>query len=110
MRRSLASKPAPSSVNTDHQPIGFALYGFGLDEIVHNDMPDMEHDPKLAWAYAIARHFTDLNKADKLLLLRVLDWEHARYKKFWLFDVTQSQLVRSHKMRLPLQKLKPSSR
>ena len=85
------------------------FYGFGLDEIVHNDMLDMEHDPKLAWALRNRHIFPiDLNKADKLLLLRVPGLGARtvqkilairRYTKLSWFDLT--------KMRLPLQKLKP---
>ena len=51
------------------------FYGFGLDEIVHNDMLDMEHDgcPQADARALRNRHIfpIDLNKADKLLLLRV---------------------------------------
>ncbi len=85
------------------------FYGFGLDEIVHNDMLDMEHDPKLAWALRNRHIFPiDLNKADKMLLLRVPGLGARtvqkilairRYTKLSWFDLT--------KMRLPLQKLKP---
>lgn len=85
------------------------FYGFGLDEIVHNDMLDMEHDPKLAWALRNRHVFPiDLNKADKMLLLRVPGLGARtvqkilairRYTKLSWFDLT--------KMRLPLQKLKP---
>jgi len=85
------------------------FYGFGLDEIVHNDMLDMEHDPKLPWALRNRHIFPiDLNKADKLLLLRVPGLGARtvqkilairRYTKLSWFDLT--------KMRLPLQKLKP---
>jgi len=85
------------------------FYGFGLDEIVHNDMLDMEHDPKLAWALRNRHIFPiDLNNADKMLLLRVPGLGARtvqkilairRYTKLSWFDLT--------KMRLPLQKLKP---
>ena len=85
------------------------FYGFGLDEIVHNDMLNMEHDPKLAWALRNRHIFPiDLNKADKMLLLRVPGLGARtvqkilairRYTKLSWFDLT--------KMRLPLQKLKP---
>ena len=85
------------------------FYGFGLDEIVHNDMLDTEHDPKLAWALRNRHIFPiDLNKADKMLLLRVPGLGARtvqkilairRYTKLSWFDLT--------KMRLPLQKLKP---
>ncbi len=85
------------------------FYGFGLDEIVHNDMLDMEHDPKLAWALRNRHIFPiDLNKADKMLMLRVPGLGARtvqkilairRYTKLSWFDLT--------KMRLPLQKLKP---
>ena len=48
------------------------FYGFGLDEIVHNDMLDMEHDPKLAWALAHRGQFpVDVNRAGRDVLLRV---------------------------------------
>ena len=85
------------------------FYGFGLDEIVHNDMLDMEHDPKLAWALRNRHIFPiDLNNADKMLLLRVPGLGARtvqkilairRYTKLSWFDLT--------KMSLPLQKLKP---
>ncbi|VEL98125.1 putative DNA modification/repair radical SAM protein [Alteromonas sp. 76-1] len=85
------------------------FYGFTLDEIVHDDMLDMDHDPKLAWALRNRHVFPiDLNKADKLMLLRVPGLGARtvqkilairRYTKLSWMDLT--------KMRLPLQKLKP---
>ncbi|NMH60591.1 putative DNA modification/repair radical SAM protein [Alteromonas ponticola] len=85
------------------------FYGFNLDEILHNDMLDMEHDPKLAWALRNRHVFPiDLNKASKRLLLRVPGLgartvqkilSIRRYAKLSWMDLT--------KMRLPLQKLKP---
>jgi len=85
------------------------FYGFTLDEIVHDDMLDMDHDPKLAWALRNRHVFPiDLNKADKLMLLRVPGLGARtvqkilairRYTKLSWMDLT--------KLRLPLQKLKP---
>lgn len=85
------------------------FYGFTLDEIVHDDMLDMDHDTKLAWALRNRHVFPiDLNKADKLMLLRVPGLGARtvqkilairRYTKLSWMDLT--------KLRLPLQKLKP---
>ncbi|MBT0587040.1 putative DNA modification/repair radical SAM protein [Alteromonas oceanisediminis] len=85
------------------------FYGFNLEEIVHDDMLDMDHDPKLAWALRNRHVFPiDLNKADKMLLLRIPGLGARtvqkilairRYTKLSWMDLT--------KMRLPLQKLKP---
>lgn len=88
------------------------FYGFGLDEILQgttNNMLDMDHDPKLAWALR-NRHLypVDLNKADKQMLLRVPGLgartvqkllNIRRYTKLSWEDLT--------KLRLPLNKLKP---
>ncbi len=88
------------------------FYGFGLDEILQgttNNMLDMDHDPKLAWALR-NRHLypVDLNKADKQMLLRVPGLgartvqkllSIRRYTKLSWEDLT--------KLRLPLNKLKP---
>ena len=107
----LPLKPAPlvREHRLYHADWLLRFYGFTLDEIVHDDMLDMDHDPKLAWALRNRHVFPiDLNKADKLMLLRVPGLGARtvqkilairRYTKLSWMDLT--------KLRLPLQKLKP---
>lgn len=85
------------------------FYGFNLDEIVHDDMLDMDHDPKLAWALRNRHIFPiDLNKADKLLLLRVPGLGARTVQKILAIRRhTKLSWMDLTKMRLPLQKLKP---
>ncbi|GFD90120.1 putative DNA modification/repair radical SAM protein [Tenacibaculum sp. KUL152] len=85
------------------------FYGFSLDEIVHGDMLDMEHDPKLAWALRNRHIFpVDLNKADKHLLLRVPGLGARTVAKILTIRrVSKLSWMDLTKMRLPLQKLKP---
>nr|WP_136252155.1 putative DNA modification/repair radical SAM protein [Ningiella ruwaisensis] len=85
------------------------FYGFNLDEILQNDMLDMEHDPKLAWALRNRHVFPiDLNKADKQLLLRVPGLGARTVQKILAIRrYTKLSWVDLTKMRLPLQKLKP---
>ncbi|WP_394221278.1 putative DNA modification/repair radical SAM protein [Alteromonas gracilis] len=85
------------------------FYGFKLDEIVHDDMLDMDHDPKLAWALRNRHIFPiDLNKADKLLLLRVPGLGARTVQKILAIRRhTKLSWMDLTKMRLPLQKLKP---
>ena len=50
------------------------FYGFGVQEILNNDHPnlDMDVDPKLGWALRNMQYFpVDINKADKSVLARV---------------------------------------
>ncbi|MBT9189360.1 putative DNA modification/repair radical SAM protein [Zobellia russellii] len=50
------------------------FYGFGVQEILNNDHPnlDMDVDPKLGWALRNMQYFpVDINKADKNVLARV---------------------------------------
>jgi predicted DNA-binding helix-hairpin-helix protein len=50
------------------------FYGFDVDEIVNQDVPnlDLSVDPKLSWALAHREFFpVDVNRAEKLALLRV---------------------------------------
>lgn len=76
------------------------FYGFGVQEILNNDHPnlDIDIDPKLGWALRNLQHFpVDINKAEKWMLARVpglglksvhkivcarrfrkLNWEHLK--------------------------------
>ena len=85
------------------------FYGFTLDEIVHDDMLDMDYDPKLAWALRNRHVFPiDLNKADKLLLLRVPGLGARTVQKILAIRRhTKLNWIDLTKMRLPLKKLKP---
>jgi len=88
------------------------FYGFKLDEILQgtkNNMLDMDHDPKLAWALRNRQMFPiDLNKADKQLLLRVPGLGARTVQKILSIrryaNISWEDLT---KMRLPLDKLKP---
>ena len=85
------------------------FYGFTLDEIVHDEMLDMDHDPKLAWALRNRHIFPiDLNKADKMLLLRVPGLGARTVQKILsIRRHTKLNWIDLTKMRLPLKKLKP---
>jgi len=85
------------------------FYGFTLDEIVHDNMLDMEHDPKLAWALRNRHIFPiDLNKADKMLLLRVPGLGARTVQKILsIRRYTKINWIDLTKMKLPLKKLKP---
>ena len=88
------------------------FYGFQLDEILEgtkDDMLDMDHDPKMAWALKNRHLFpVDLNRADKNMLLRVPGLGAVTVKKILSIrryaNLSWYDLV---KMRLPLNKLKP---
>lgn len=88
------------------------FYGFKLDEILQgttDNMLDMDHDPKMAWALRNRHIFPiDLNVADKLLLLRVPGLGALTVKKILSIrryaSLSWEDLT---KMRLPLDKLKP---
>ena len=88
------------------------FYDFSLDEILQgttNNMLDMDHDPKLAWALRNRHLFPiDINKADKKLLLRAPGLgaltvqkiiKARKYCRLSWSDLT--------KMRVPLGKVKP---
>ena len=88
------------------------FYGFNLDEILQgttDDMLDMDHDPKMAWALPNRHLFpVDLNTADREMLLRVPGLGAVSVRKILSIrkyaNLTWSDMV---KMRLPLQKIKP---
>ena len=88
------------------------FYGFKLDEILQgtkDDMLDMDHDPKMAWALRNRHIFPiDLNKADKMLLLRVPGLGARTVQKILSIrrytNIGWEDIV---KMRLPLKKIKP---
>jgi len=88
------------------------FYDFQLDEILQgtsDNMLDMDHDPKMAWALRNRHIFPiDLNKADKKLLLRVPGLGAQTVAKILkLRRFTTIRWIDLTKMRLPLQKMKP---
>lgn len=88
------------------------FYDFNLDEILQgttDNMLDMDHDPKMAWALRNRHIFpVDLNKADKKLLLRVPGLGAQTVAKILhLRRFTTIRWIDLTKMRLPLNKMKP---
>jgi predicted DNA-binding helix-hairpin-helix protein len=88
------------------------FYDFKLDEILQgttDNMLDMDHDPKMAWALRNRHIFPiDLNKAEKKLLLRVPGLGARTVAKLIsLRRFTKLRWLDLKKMRLPLQKMKP---
>lgn len=88
------------------------FYGFQLDEILQgtkNNMLDMDHDPKMAWALRNRHLFpVDLNKANKSTMLRVPGLGATTVRK--IISIRRFANLSWHdlvKMRLPLNKLKP---
>lgn len=88
------------------------FYDFKLDEILQgtkDNMLDMDHDPKLAWALRNRDIFPiDLNRAEKHLLLRVPGLGAQTVRKILSIrrdtNLSWEDLA---KMQLPLNKLKP---
>ncbi len=88
------------------------FYGFKLDEILQgtkDNMLSMDHDPKVAWALQNRDLFpVDLNKADKILLLRVPGIGVRTVQKILsIRRFTNLSWEDLTKMRLPLDKIKP---
>ncbi len=88
------------------------FYGFKVDEILQgtkDDMLNMDHDPKMSWALKNRHMFPiDINKADKLLLLRVPGLGARTVHKILSIrryaNIAWEDLA---KMRVPLGKIKP---
>ena len=88
------------------------FYDFDLNEILQgtsDNMLDMDHDPKMAWALRNRHIFPiNLNLADKKLLLRVPGLGvHTVAKILKLRRFTSLRWIDLTKMRLPLKKMKP---
>lgn len=88
------------------------FYDFKLDEILQgtkDNMLDMDHDPKLAWALRNRHIFpVDINKADRQLLLRIPGLGARTVQK--ILSIRRYTNITWHdltKMRLPLDKIKP---
>lgn len=88
------------------------FYGFQLDEILQgtkDNMLDMDHDPKMAWALNNRHLFpVDLNKASKEMILRVPGIGTVTAGK--ILSIRRYTNISWHdliKMRLPLDKIKP---
>ena len=88
------------------------FYGFKVDEILQGtkeDMLDMDHDPKTAWALQNRHMFpVDLNKADKFLLLRVPGLGARTVQK--ILSIRRYANIKWEdlsKMRLSMDKIKP---